>query len=248
MHWAAPHLIPAAEERESGGASPEPDAGPLPAPPAPGQWLPQHFACDSPRCARLLCRPVVLNCGHVVCQLTCLSSECPCCGMAVRKAPAVCKQLGDLLEEIFPEQSGMREAECQRALQERQLAAAEGGGGAAGQRQQMQQQGQQGIEGVGGPAAAAATTEEAGEEQEEPTTPRAAAAAAAAAGTGAAVDQQQQQQLSPSLAAALRRRAAAGGPAQALAARLEDNLRKLTSGDSYVHHGVGCDGCGERSE
>jgi hypothetical protein len=110
----------------------------------------------------------------------------------------------------------------------------------------MQQQGQQGIEGAGGPAAAAAITEEEGEEQEEPTTPRTAAAAAAAAGTGAAADQQQQQ-LSPSLVAALRRRAAAGGPAQALAARLEDNLRKLTSGDSYVHHGVGCDGCGERS-
>ena len=35
-----------------------------------------------------------------------------------------------------------------------------------------------------------------------------------------------------------------GGEAGSLAARLEENLRSLT-GDKYVHHGVGCDVCGE---
>lgn len=34
-----------------------------------------------------------------------------------------------------------------------------------------------------------------------------------------------------------------GATASALAQRLEDNLHRLT-GDSYVHHGVGCDVCG----
>lgn len=176
---------PAAEERQSGGASPDPEeAGPLPPPASPGAWRPLHFACDSPACRKLLCRPVVLTCGHSVCQLTCLPSccccgggegatawECPACGMATRQPPAVCKQLGDLLVQLFPEESARREAECQQAAQER--VAAEGGGGGSGSVQPPSQSQQ-----VRGEAAAG--------QGEEAGTPRAPAAGSAAGSHAAA--------------------------------------------------------------
>lgn len=250
---------PAAEEQESGGASPEPGAGPLPLPATPGAWTPQHFACNRPGCGKLLARPTALLCGHVLCQpcLACDSGQggsgpanqaaagaaataatgspgpppspgaagryvCPACGMVARQAPAVCKQLADLLAELFPAESCQREAEVASLLQ----AAAEAAPAAEQQQQQPQQ-----LEGqaAGG--------------RQEPATPHASAATAgladeqaAAAGGG--------QALSPSLQEALRRRQAAGGPGQALAQRLEQNLRRITR-EGYAHHGVGCDACGE---
>ena len=104
-------------------------------------------------------------------------------------------------------------------------------------------------------------------EREEPATPHASAApseggpSATAGGfdnesPSAGTEQQQQQAggggpggaqaQNSSLWSALRRRQEGGGRDAALARRLEENLRSLT-GEEYVHHGVGCDACGECS-
>ena len=205
----------------------------MPPPAAPGAWLPQHFSCDDPRCGKLLCRPAVLTCGHCVCHPTCLDSGssgaagcvCPACGMKSPQPPAVCKQLGDLLLELFPAETRQREQEVQEAV----AAAREAAAGAAPAHQQAAGD----------------------EERAAPHTPRTLAAPsesgapASAAGAEGEAAGGEQQALSPSLEAALRRRQAAGGPTAGLADRLEANLRKLTAGEGYVHHGVGCDACGQ---
>jgi hypothetical protein len=222
-------------------------------------WQPQHFACD--RCGKLLCRPVVLTCGHVVCGPTCLQPlasgsaeayQCPACALVTRHPAAVCRQLADLLAELFPDVSREREGECRHALEQQEAAQPSSSNaqafsptaqGCKGQGQQEQQRAEGGPAGPG----------EGG--GQDPGTPRAAAAGSAAgplesdevSSERPAQQQQQQQALSPSLASALRRRQAEGGPSQQVAERLESNLRRLT-GDSYVHHGVGCDGCGEAGE
>ena len=238
---------------------------------APGLWTPAHFACDNPSCGRLLCRPAVLNCGHVVCSPTCLGSGgggggssgtqaaapaeaaprfgCPACGMVARQQPAVCKQLADLLVQLFPEESRRREQEMQAQLEAAAAAAVANGTGqpaaAAGEQQPLpqpppQQQPQQ-MQQHGEPATphASAAPSEGG--------PAAAGSPGGEVSPPAAGGGGQQQQagaaLSPSLQSALQRRAEAGGADEALARRLEQNLQRLT-GPDYVHHGVGCDACG----
>lgn len=300
-------LVAAAEEEESGAQSPEPEAGPVPPPAAPGAWRPDHFACDNPRCGKLLCRPAVLNCGHSVCQPTCLGGsaagsqqaaqqaasaagaaavgspaagqstaasggcsapaaaryECPACGMAAGQPPAVCKQLSDLVVELFPAESRRREQEVEAQLAAAAAAAGSSSGGwqTAQQAAPIAEQLPAGME-SGDPAtphASAAESEGAAapvlSALEEPAPQHGGQQASGPAEEGAEQQQgpqqgqqaQQQQVLSPSLASALRRRQAEGGPASALAQRLEENLRQLASGDGYVHHGVGCDACGEES-
>ena len=301
----APHA--AAEERETGAQSPEPEVDPVPPPAAPGAWRPEHFACDNPCCGKLLCRPAVLNCGHCVCQPTCLGGsaaagqqgtqpsaaaaaaaagappasppagqsaaaaagsspsaaaagryECPACGMAARQLPVVCKQLWDLVQELFPAESRQREQEVEAQLSAAAAAAAgsSAGGGPEAERQEAPVPAEQLAAGLhsGEPA----TPHASAAESEGGAAPPAAAleeqAPQLASGQAEAGQQQQQQQqqqaqqqqtLSPSLQSALRRRQAEGGPASALAQRLEENLRQLASGEGYVHHGVGCDACGE---
>ncbi len=276
-----PIVTPAAEEEEIGAKSPEPQAsGLLPPPAAPGQWRPQHFACDAPRCGRLLCRPVVLICGHAVCQDclpacsngggghgtaaspaagagTCAQTSpggaaagalaCPACGLAARQAPALCKQLADLLAELFPGESSQREAEAHAA----RAACAEHEADA---------------QAAATASAAAATAESPSATSPEAAAPPTAAAAAAAGETSIRAYTQQHdgaasgsasppggqpaspaawQSLSPSLTSALRRRQAEGGAGQAMAERMEQSLLRMTAGEEYAWHGVGCDGCGE---
>lgn len=266
----------AAEEEESGAQSPEPEAGPVPPPAAPGAWRPQHFACDNPSCGKLLCRPAVLNCGHCVCLPTCLAGsggpqgsqaaassaaaqaaryECPACGMAARQLPVVCKQLADLVADLFPAESQLREQEV--AAQLAAAAAAAGGSDGSGAAEQPRIPAEQAAVGMEGeepgtpqasaaqsegdptPLPAAAIVERASQQGAQPASGQAEGPQQAQQGA------QQQQALSPSLESALRRRQAEGGPASDLAQRLEENLRRLTSGAHYVHHGVGCDACGE---
>ncbi|KAL4426838.1 hypothetical protein ABPG77_006624 [Micractinium sp. CCAP 211/92] len=270
-----------AEEEELGAKSPEPQAsGLLPPPAAPGQWRPQHFACDAPRCGRLLCHPVVLICGHAVCQDclpacsngggghgtaaspaagagTCAQTSpgvaaagalaCPACGLAARQAPALCKQLADLLAELFPGESSQREAEAHAA----RAACAEHEADA---------------QAAATASAAAATAESPSATSPEAAAPPTAAAAAAAGETSIRAYTQQHdgaasgsasppggqpaspaawQSLSPSLTSALRRRQAEGGAGQAMAERMEQSLLRMTAGEEYAWHGVGCDGCGQ---
>lgn len=67
-------------------------------PSATGHWSKSHFPCIA--CHKLLYNPVVLNCGHAVCNATCrpvaAPSEdpvCPCCDAPSVKTPAVCTQV-----------------------------------------------------------------------------------------------------------------------------------------------------------
>ena len=286
----------------------------MPPPAAPGAWRPEHFACDNPRCGKLLCRPAVLNCGHCVCQPTCLGGsaaagqqgihppaaaaaaaataaagappaspptgqspaaaagsspsaapvaryECPVCGMAARQLPVVCKQLWDLVQELFPAESRQREQEVEAQLSAAAAAAAgsSAGSGPEAERQEPPVPVEQAAavldsgepatphtsaaESEGGAAPPAAALEE---QAPQLTSGQAEAGQQQQQGVQQQQQQQQQQQtLSPSLQSALRRRQAEGGPASALAQRLEENLRQLASGEGYVHHGVGCDACGE---
>lgn len=71
-------------------------------PSATGHWSKSHFPCIA--CHKLLYNPVVLNCGHAVCNATCrpvaASPEdpvCPGCDAPSVKTPAVCTQVRCLL-------------------------------------------------------------------------------------------------------------------------------------------------------
>ncbi|KAI3433519.1 hypothetical protein D9Q98_003329 [Chlorella vulgaris] len=258
--YAARRQETEAEERDLHSTTPEPSPAPCPLPSGPDGWTPQHFACDSPACGKLLCRPLVLTCGHVI-DAACMprvgdsdgtdghalhTSECPACGLVSQQQPAACRQLGELVTQLFPEQSRQRLLECEHELAAeipgRQLVPGPQAQAQKGQQPPVSVQASEGL--VGGSV--------------YPSTPRASAAGSAADGSGATTgdegtagdaagrrqqQQQQQQALSPSLTLALRRRQEAGGASQLMADRLEANLQRL-SGDSYVHHAVGCDGCG----
>ncbi|XP_051118301.1 E3 ubiquitin-protein ligase PRT1-like isoform X2 [Andrographis paniculata] len=70
-----------------------------------------HLQCAV--CKQLLCRPVVLNCGHVFCEV-CISShdsvcKCPKCQSAHPNGfPNVCLVLAHFLEKYFPEEYSTR--------------------------------------------------------------------------------------------------------------------------------------------
>jgi hypothetical protein len=77
------------------------------------------FDCDA--CKRLLYRPVVLNCGHVVCMFHCQSAsqsndggcECPACHQVSVHRPSLCKQIDDVLIKVFHKESVSREKEVE---------------------------------------------------------------------------------------------------------------------------------------
>lgn len=69
---------------------------PLPEAP-PSEFSEGELLCDDPACGKLLLRPVVLNCGHVVCQAPCMrvspdgaASTCPACGHTVQASVPAC--------------------------------------------------------------------------------------------------------------------------------------------------------------
>lgn len=69
---------------------------PLPEAP-PSEFSEGELLCDDPACGKLLLRPVVLNCGHVVCQAPCMrvspdgaASTCPACGHTVQASAPAC--------------------------------------------------------------------------------------------------------------------------------------------------------------
>lgn len=98
-------------------ASPEPPATLPEASSTPGHLAESDFLCDG--CGKLLYQPAILNCGHVVCQPTCLPGiNCPCpeCSSPILRRPEVCKQLAQLLESAFPEASAKREQEVAEHL------------------------------------------------------------------------------------------------------------------------------------
>lgn len=62
------------------------------------RWTAESFGCSN--CAKLLYNPVVLNCGHAVCQATCRpwadgSAEraCPRCEASIVGSPSICTQV-----------------------------------------------------------------------------------------------------------------------------------------------------------
>ena len=65
---------------------------------ATSSWTADDFECSM--CNQLLYNPVVLNCGHAVCQATCrpwvhgsCEPACPRCKATVVSSPAVCAQV-----------------------------------------------------------------------------------------------------------------------------------------------------------
>ncbi|KAL3634391.1 hypothetical protein CASFOL_021445 [Castilleja foliolosa] len=69
-------------------------------------------------CKELLCRPIVLNCGHVYCE-ACIDSrdgvcKCPVCQSAHPNGfPSVCLVLEHFLEEHYPEEYSARQESLQ---------------------------------------------------------------------------------------------------------------------------------------
>lgn len=62
------------------------------------QWTPDSFGCSA--CDQLLYNPVVLNCGHAVCQPTCrpwvngtAEPACPRCKATIIGHPSICTQV-----------------------------------------------------------------------------------------------------------------------------------------------------------
>ncbi|KAL3148974.1 hypothetical protein ABBQ32_001830 [Trebouxia sp. C0010 RCD-2024] len=94
-------------------------------------WTPDYFECT--QCSKLLYNPVVLNCGHAVCQATCRpwadgspDSACPRCKATVVGDPAVCTQWQEQLVKLLPEQMCTRAIQCAAADSCKHLAEASG--------------------------------------------------------------------------------------------------------------------------
>lgn len=71
----------------------------------------EDFQCDA--CGEMLFKPIVLNCGHVVCQVPCrgdAGDPCPLCRApsVVQQQMYVCKHLWNLMEKSFPKECAQR--------------------------------------------------------------------------------------------------------------------------------------------
>lgn len=220
-------------DEEAGSPEPPPPSEPPPSahPPA---WQPRHFRCDHPACGQLLCRPVVLNCGHVVCS-ACRprgsdSAACPACGAPQPVEPSVCRALDSLLMHLFPADQAARVADSSVACV-----------GAAPTAVAMAEPPEMGERGDGD------GDSDGGRSQ--PSTPRmqqqhASGVPEPSSPPASGPSDQQQQQLSPSLQRAIGRGRVAGGErAGSTAAVAERSLLEITE-ENYTHHGVGCDACG----
>lgn len=205
----------AATERELGMRPQEPE----PPAPAPTDYSPAELLCDC--CDQLLHRPVVLLCGHVVCQSPCLRlaaapdgsalSTCPACGLEASFAPALCKHLDELLCNLWPAEQAQRAAELAAAAAEAEAGPAAGsssqGDVVSAVAAASPMEASDGPRGEGSGAAAAAVGE--GGAEEEPSTPRAAGAGEGGgreAGEGGDEAGPSGATASPSLLAAIRRR------------------------------------------
>ncbi|KAA6425536.1 MAG: E3 ubiquitin- ligase PRT1-like [Trebouxia sp. A1-2] len=82
------------------------------------RWTADNFECSN--CAQLLYNPVVLNCGHAVCQETCrpwASSNgeraCSQCEATIIGNPSMCTQWQDQLVQLLPEEMQARAVQCE---------------------------------------------------------------------------------------------------------------------------------------
>ena len=105
------------EEKETDVASPkvlctDRHRGAESAPVGKGGPSSKDFACDA--CDMLVYKPLISNCGHVVCKHHVDLSDhgtkghCPACHAAFHGGEAVCTQLWDWMTRVFPEQCEAR--------------------------------------------------------------------------------------------------------------------------------------------
>lgn len=76
------------------------------------------FACNA--CGKLVYKPFILNCGHVVCMHHVDANQgCPICHAAFHGGETLCTQVWDWMTRIFPEQCEERRQElCQSSSPE----------------------------------------------------------------------------------------------------------------------------------
>lgn len=248
------------EEEENNVASPDLSSLLAVKPPAssPGHISREDFLCDV--CGELLHAPCILDCGHAVCSIGCLDAgtekysstlgsayECACgaCGQPTPRRPKICQQLVHLLQTAFPEKYKAREVHVlneaearKKEVKEKELqkvlaqadtndaadaAATNSGEKPQGVRKQGQQPySQEGAGTTGGVTNNPRSSNELATSAEGVTLPSTSAAASTAPGASTAPE----------------------GPPEGLSGP-HATIWKWLHGEEYIHHGIGCDICGQ---